>query len=144
MPRNLAVYAAAILTSRGAAALRLWWERDISPLESKVFSHHMTIKFRPSDEELYELMERLGGVGETVQLRVIGYVEDIELGVQAVVVEGVYSTNDIPHITVATDGAKPFLSNKALSRGWERVVGGPVIEARLGYFDGRTDRYDLP
>ena len=143
MPKSLAVYAGAFLTSRGKTALRLWWQANVSPLESKSFGHHMTIKFKPSDEELYELMERLGGVGETVQLRIVGYAEDADLGVQAVVVEGVYSTNDIPHVTVATDGAKPFLSNKLLKRGYTDVRGA-ALEARLGYFDGRTDRFELP
>jgi len=143
MARSIAVYAGAFLTSRGATALRLWWERYVSPPERNSYAHHMTIKFKPKDKELYELMERLGGVGEIVHLRVVGYSEDAGLGVQAVVVSGVYSTNDIPHITVATDGAKPFLSNKLLKSGYTEVR-GPVLEARLGYFDGREDRFDLP
>ena len=49
-----AVYTGVILDDPGK--LLSWWRRTVgSPLHSKVLAHHMTIKFRPSDDEVAAL-----------------------------------------------------------------------------------------
>lgn len=136
MPKRIAIYSAAFLDDREAGLLLAWWEQNVSPLLEDTFAHHMTIKFKPSNDEVGVLP-----IGATVDLKVAGYVDTPE--VQAVVVRGLNSTNDVPHITVATDGGKPFRSNKALAEGYTRTH-GPVLRARVGYWTNSGAQYDLP
>ena len=122
-----------------------WWENNVgTPLHPKVFSHHMTIKFKPGPDEITRLP-----MGSPVKLKIIGWSED-DKG-QAVVVEpqGVRSTKSVPHVTVATNGAPPSYSNELLERGWNPARGS--LSGRVGYkgtkgsevFDLSGTVYDL-
>lgn len=114
---NLPVFVAVVLDDRSHKALLAWWERATgTKLLSKIYAHHMTIKFKPNQSDMDKLTE-----GEKVTLQVIGWAEDGK--VQAVAVKGFKSSNKIPHITVATDGTPPFKSNALLADGFTRVRG---------------------
>jgi hypothetical protein len=111
-----------------------WWEREVGELLQKKISHHMTIKFKPSPEDLSELT-----LGQEVGLRVVGWVDDGTIQAVAVEPEGVVSHNRIPHVTVATDGVtSPVKSNTLLEEGFTRIQ-GPTLKGRIGVFDGKQD-----
>lgn len=106
---------------------------------SKVFSHHMTVRFGTNDPT--DLPMRFGAddVGKTFRLRVIGFgrsaqVEAVAVGLlvdDEVVTDGI-TANKVPHITVTTDGvAKPFASNALLERGYDEVADGLELECTL-------------
>ena len=79
----------------------------IIPKEWEKIAHHMTICLGQLPEDLKK------NIGDKVQLSVNGIgMSDKALAIR---VEGFYSKNKIPHITVAIDrknGAKPVDSNK--------------------------------
>ena len=108
-----------------------WWSTNIGPLLDKKFAHHMTIQFKPKSLDGYE-------VGSSVSLRVVGFAQNEH--VQAVVVEavGATSSNAVPHITVATDGSPPVLSNDLLQQGYVSVR-GPYLSARVGFNQAGKD-----
>ena len=124
----------AVILDDGSELLR-WWTSEIGPTLPKQFAHHMTIKFKPSPEDL-EGIE----LGAPASLKVVGWADNGS--VQAVVVSpvGATSTRAIPHITVATDGvAKPADSNALLQQGYVPVAGGPVLKGRVGAVVGGKD-----
>jgi hypothetical protein len=116
-------------------ALLRWWEAEVGELLPKHIAHHMTIRFRPTEAELAELV-----LGQATALRVVGFAHDA--GIQAVVVELAgdrRSANAVPHVTLATDGVTPPVrANDLLSAGFT-PVDGPVLTGRVGIFDGKTD-----
>ena len=160
--KKKALYLGAFLTPIGKETLKRWWLRVVKkPLHQNEYMHHMTIKFKPTPEEVLALP-----VGNTVTLRIVGYAAD-DKG-QAVLVSGVESSNSLPHITVSTANmpvpveeeeqmldepktkkVSPVYSNELLSRGITEVAtteGQPeteVLEARIGFFNGKEPRYDF-
>tara|TARA_Y100000310_G_C20463316_1_gene706392 strand:+ start:402 stop:926 length:525 start_codon:yes stop_codon:yes gene_type:complete len=135
--KKKALYVGVFLTPTGAQMLDNWWGTVVQKeFLAKHFSHHMTIKFKPSPEEVVSLP-----IGEDVTLKIIGYGED-DKG-QAVMVSGVRSSNDIPHITVSTaEGVSPVYSNELLGMGITEVD-GPELDARIGFHNGKEVRYDF-
>jgi len=116
-----------------------WWESHVGGLLPKRVSHHMTIQFGPSVDDVAELP-----LGEPVTLEVVGYAGDVEI--QAVVVRphGVSSKNRIPHVTVATDGVTPAVkANELLARGPVTPVNGPILTGRVGFFAAGREWYEL-
>jgi hypothetical protein len=108
-------------------ALVEWWKKHTdAPILAKVHAHHMTIKFKPTAEEI-----EATPVGKKVHMRVIGWAAD-EKG-QAVLVEphGVASANPHPHVTVAVaEGSNPKYSNDLLAKGANRVS-GPTLSGTV-------------
>ena len=98
----------------------------------------MTIKFKPSPEEVLSLP-----IGDTVDLKVVGWAADDQA--QAIVVSpsGVRSANKHPHVTVATDGTSPAYSNDLINNGPVTKVSGPTLKGRVGIFTGKDVQYDL-
>ncbi len=121
---NLPIFVAVVLNELAHQRLLSWWEQERGPVLSKTFAHHMTVKFKPTAEEVADF----ANMGGPVALQVIGWAASNS--VQAVVVKGHSSANEIAHITVATDGTPPFKSNELLSRGYTRVR-GPVLAGTL-------------
>jgi hypothetical protein len=129
-------YAGAMLDTPNI--LLRWWEAEIGELLPLHFAHHMTIKFRPSFDEIAALP-----LNEPVTLKVVGYANSSEI--QAVVVRphGVATVNHIPHVTIATDGiTPPVKSNDLLAEGWT-PVNGPILHGRVGFFSGSREWFDL-
>ena len=138
--KKKALYTAAFLTPASAEELANWWASTVKDdLLDKRFMHHMTIKFRPDAEEVIALPID----GSEVELQVVGYASD-DKG-QAVLVSGVESSNDNPHITVSTaEGVSPVYSNELLSSGLvEEVATGPVLKVKIGFWNGKEARYDF-
>lgn len=88
-------------------------------------AHHMTIKFKPNDDEVAATP-----LGKTVSLRVAGWGQNDKI--QAVYVfASVASSNPIAHVTVAVDkeaGGRPKDSNEMLINNIN-AVDGPKLEA---------------
>jgi len=121
-------YTGVFLDDSSKRALLAWFEKETGqPILKKVFAHHMTIKFKPSDEEVEQLP-----IGEPATLRVIGWAAD-EQGQAVLVQPSVPSSNKHPHITVATDGTSPVYSNKLLAKGFTKV-NGPTLKGTVGAF----------
>jgi hypothetical protein len=128
------VYAGAFLPEESRAALLSAFPAK----HPKALAHHMTIAFKPTEDEVSGLP-----LGQLIKLRVVGYAED-EFG-QAVAVDpmGVLSKNAVPHITISVDKKSPVYSNELLARGYESVIPFEIY-ARVGLFmdDGQI-RYEI-
>jgi len=123
------VYSAIFLDDQSHRELLTWWEKATgTPLLGKVFGHHMTIKFKPTPEEVEKLP-----MGEKVKLKVIGWAADEKA--QAVLVDPeVPSTKAKAHITVSTDpGVSPAYSDTLLKTPITHVT-GPTLEGVVGTF----------
>jgi hypothetical protein len=114
----------------------------VENLRGTLHAHHITLKFRPTDEEVLELGGIYGDrlregacvLGSRVEVTLCGMVD--RDGVQALraIPGGWESSNKVPHLTVATDpGVKPFHSNAALEQGVEPIQ-HIHVEGRLGVF----------
>lgn len=112
-----------------------WWEQNVGPLHGKKFAHHMTIQFKPESLDEYE-------VGSHVSLRVVGYAQNEQVQAVAVEAVGATSSNAVPHITVATDGSPPVLSNDLLAGGYTPVR-GPYLSARVGFNAAGKDFFNV-
>lgn len=107
-----------------------------TPKHNKVFGHHSTIAFKPSDLDGVD-------VGSEASIKVIGRVSD-EKG-DALLVESPKSNNKYPHITLScAQKVSPFYSNemieKAVLDGTVEYFSEPIsIDVTEGYFDGKKD-----
>lgn len=135
--KRKAIYSAVFLTPESQEALLNWWPYD---LLSKKFAHHMTIKFKPSPEDILSLP-----LGKEVELKIIGLAVD-EKGQAVAVDSDLPVDNAIPHITISTDGTSPVYSNELLASEMVYVdpeTQPPVLSGIVGFFDGKNVRYDL-
>ena len=139
------VFVAAVLDDVAKQDLYNYWMAQTGaprPLPVPKMSH-MTIKFRPSAEEVASMP-----IGQPVKLRVVGWAAN-DL-IQAVAVEpvGVGSANAAPHVTFALADASvaPKLSNDlfagAATSGQKAL--GPVLTATLGWSDGGGYHFSVP
>ena len=107
-----------------------WWDEHVKvPLHAKTFAHHMTIKFRPTAEEIEALP-----LGEQATLHVVGWAADDKGQAVLVAPQGIESVKQHPHITMAcAPGTSPVYSNDLLAHGVTHVSGPTLtgtIEAR--------------
>ena len=115
---------------------------------SRVPKHsHMTIKFKPSHEEVLALPI---GESEEKVVTVVGYAYN-EMGqaVQVRVSDESFARQDggVAHITISASEDAPMgfaYSNQLLSEGIKEVKSGPELKVRIGLFmsDGKI-KYDL-
>lgn len=133
------LYTAAFLTNEGQNDLKDWWESNIrADLLPKRFMHHMTIKFKPSTEEVMSIP-----IGQDVELTVVGFGKD-DQGQAVAVATDLPVLMDIPHITMSTaEGVSPIYSNELLSKNMKEI-NGPTLKARIGYSNGKEVVYDFP
>ena len=132
-----AIYSAAFLDEGSREDLYNWWKMHVKEeLLARVPKHsHMTIKFKPSKEEVLSLPI---GESDDKYVRIIGFASD-ENG-QAVMVEPSdksFSRQDegIAHITISTAEDVGFVySNELLQRGVEQVRSGPELRVKVGLF----------
>jgi hypothetical protein len=139
------VFVAAVLDDVSKQALYNYWVSQPgapAPLPVPKMSH-MTIKFRPSIEEVGAMQ-----IGKPVQLQVTGWAADDKIQAVAVEPVGVGSANAVPHVTFALADASvpPKLSNELFSStsAVGRMAPGPTITARLGWSDGGTYHFNQP
>ncbi|MBX4198447.1 hypothetical protein KW782_03885 [Candidatus Parcubacteria bacterium] len=102
----------------------------IQPRHKNIFAHHLTIKFRPTEEDMKHVE-----IGKTISLKVVGVVEDDKA--QALVTETDISGNEHPHITLSTaEGVEPVYSNELLKTTKAQSIEPFTITATAGFFDG--------
>lgn len=135
--KRKAIYSAVFLTPDAKETLASWWTATRGELLPKQFMHHMTIKFKPSPEEVLSLP-----LGKDVQLKITGVGSD-EKGQAVAVHSDLPVDNPIPHITIATDGTSPVYSNELLSANLQPVEESPVLSGVVGFFDGKGMRTDF-
>jgi hypothetical protein len=125
------LYTAVTLDHASRRALLQWWTSNVGPLLDRVVAHHMTLKFKPSPDEVARTP-----LGDKASLQVVGFAQDDK--VQAVLVKpSVPSSNALPHVTVSVGpGGRPVMSNDLLARGYERVSGPRLT----GVVEGVTPR----
>jgi hypothetical protein len=126
LSESLPLFVAVVLDDPAHKSLLSWWEQELGPVLSKTFAHHMTVKFKPTAEEVADF----AFLGKPVTLQVVGWAANEH--VQAVVVEGHGSANEVSHVTVATDGTPPFKSNELLDQGFTRTRGPALAGTLLG------------
>jgi len=103
------------------------------PKHPNVYAEHMTIVFRPSEDQEQGLVPLCGS---NIELAVIGYAED-DKG-QAVVVSGQERLGGgMPHITIScADGTKPFYSNTLLGSGYDTTP-NVTLQGVVARFTGK-------
>lgn len=123
-------YVALFLDRESRLKLLRWWEGTIKvPLLGKVYADHVTLIYDPTSAELASL--QLGVIKVVV---VIGWSANERC--QAVVVQGIESKNDCPHVTIATNPeTETVYSNQLLAKSRTRVA-GPMLR---GTVDIRRD-----
>lgn len=139
------VFLAAVLTPEAKKQLYRWWSTQPMAPEPLAInkSSHMTIKFRPSLEEV-----ALTPIGQEVILQVTGWAADGKIQAVAVEPQGVGSANAVPHVTfsIKDPSVAPKLSNDLfVTAGVRRQqVKGPALKARIGWSDGAEYHFELP
>jgi hypothetical protein len=124
------LYVALILDEASRQAAQDWFVEEAGvALLPTVITHHVTLQFKPSEEQLAQL-----AVGSRAAVRAVGWAADASA--QAVVVSGVEAYSGIPHVTVATaTGVPPAYSKTLLQAGFTRAAGPKLtgtIEAVTG------------
>lgn len=106
---SLPVYIGVFLTPSSRAQLL----RDFPPVYDNVFADHVTLIFKPKEDDLADY-----DLGSIVRLKVVGYAQD-QKGTAVLVdlpSEIRTSPGQKPHITISTaQGIKPFYSNKLIA-----------------------------
>jgi hypothetical protein len=105
-------------------AILLWEESRkqlleiCKPQHPNVYAEHMTIVFKPTQEQDEMLMKQIGTLRTLI---VTGF--GLDNKGDAVVVTGERRLDGgIPHITIScADGTKPFYSNELLDGGWNFI-----------------------
>lgn len=138
-------YIGIILDENSQDSLQQWAKNTFGGVLSKVFSHHVTLMFKPTIEDIESLADS-GIIGQPISLPVVGYAGSEE--VQAVVVDVSKSplrpVNDIPHITVATSGVAPKESNILLEKGYQTENFPPlVLNGKLGFVGRGKELFEV-
>lgn len=139
------VFVAAVLPDEAKQVLYNYWiSQPGAPAALPVLKmSHMTIKFRPSPEEVAAMP-----IGQPVQLRVVGWAANNQIQAVAVQPIGVGSANATPHVTFALADASvaPKLSNDlfAGTATSGSATPGPVLNAVLGWSDGGKYHFSVP
>ena len=141
--KRKAIYTGLFLSSSDMSALKKWWQKTVGTgTLPRRYMHHITLAFKPSVDDVLSLAPY---IGQTIPVKIIGWAEDEHA--QAVTIScqaDICSANKHPHITVATDpSTKPAYSNTLLNKGPIHKVSGPTLKLRVGFFNGKEDRFDL-
>lgn len=145
-----ALYSAAFLEEGSREDLYNWWKMHVKeqPLDKVPEHSHMTIKFKPSPEDILALPI---GESEKRTVTVVGYAHN-ELGqaVQVRVSDDAFARQDegIAHITISASNDAPrgfAYSNQLLEEGhnFQEVKSGPELSVRVGMFmQNQEIKYD--
>ena len=146
-----ALYSAAFLEEGSREDLYNWWKMHVKeqPLDKVPAHSHMTIKFKPSPEDILALPI---GESEKRTVTVVGYAHN-ELGqaVQVRVSDDAFARQDegIAHITISVSNDAPrgfAYSNQLLEEGhnFQEVKSGPELSVRVGMFmQNQEIKYDI-
>lgn len=128
---SLPIYIGAFLTAESKALLLAQYP----PKHPNVYADHLTIIFRPSEEET-----ALCNSGILVYLKVVGHMYDVRG--QAVLIQSLFACkNDNPHVTISTEiHTNPVYSNQ-LIRSPSSILetfSGPILSAILDTYPRRS------
>ena len=109
-------------------------------LHERVLAHHMTLKFKPNESDIKDLP-----FGQVYSFRALAVAaNDKAQAVFCTVPGGLICSNTYPHITVSVANmVSPAYSNSLLDQGTIKLDNQITLSARLGYFDGKGDRFTL-
>jgi hypothetical protein len=130
-------YFALVLAPESAAILRARFATLPCPL-----AHHCTVRYGTQDPTRLPDPFAPSDVGRDFTLQVVGRATRADGGVEAVVVALVlpdgrkltqgFTGNNVPHVTVATDGVtEPVEANALLEAGYTPIEDGPLLFATL-------------
>ena len=114
----------------------------------ELHAHHMTIWFYKDGDPPFELADL--PLGKTIPLKIVGYVEDEQA--QVVIVQPPSKFRPMSgrtaHITISTEkGVLPAYANALIEKArdaGEARKGFPSLGGKMGWWDGRRERYDVP
>tara|TARA_Y100000310_G_C20533494_1_gene739688 strand:- start:69 stop:527 length:459 start_codon:yes stop_codon:yes gene_type:complete len=147
MKKRKAVFTELVITEAGASAIQDAVRNATGgALLPRLWCHHLTLVYKPQPDQVTALP-----IGETVTLTVTGFsADDRAQAVLCVVPDGLVCSNTNPHITVATGVNEtgkhfsPVVSNDVLAEVGVTMFENPLtIETRVGFFNGREDRFDF-
>ena len=146
--RPKAIYAAAFLDESSREDLYNWWKMHVKEdMLDRVPKHsHMTIKFKPSQEEIISIPI---GESDAKTVKVVGFASD-DLGQAVLVKPSDDSFGRIDggraHITISASEDAPMgfaYSNTLLEEGFEEVS-GPELNVKVGLFMSNGEiEYDI-
>lgn len=109
-----------------------WWKSNINyTFLNKIFAHHMTVKFKPSIEDviLYNTM-----LGRKITMKIVGFNANDKGQAVLVKPQGLTSSNIHPHITIScAENITPVYSNELLAL-QIIPVDGPLLTGILDAF----------
>ena len=144
MTERKAVFTELVLSEVSSKDIKNLMEELAGGLLPNIKANHITLKYRPSPEEVKSLHmgEKLFGV-------ITGFVADHRVQAFVCDIGGKFECNNKhPHITVATgmDGDRaisPRVSNDVLDEGITPIPKKFLFEARVGFSDGKEDHFTL-
>ena len=115
-------------------------------------SHHMTLEFfdknakkalKSAGEPQANILKPYAGlIGNSYVVDVVGIACD-DKACAVLIKSELPCTNKFPHITVAVNGVPPKYSNELLEGG-EIIPCRGKFRVKVGFHDGRGDRFELP
>jgi len=111
-------------------ALVQWWRDNVGPTLENTYAHHMTIHFKPTEDQVESILDKMG---EPDSMKIIGIACDDKA--QAVIIQtDTPSNNEHKHITISTaKGIKPFYCNQLAAEA-TAPLDGPEIQGTIGAF----------
>ena len=113
-----------------------WWGDEVGPLLTNLYCHHCTIAHDPDGLDL-----RSHTLGEYVDLQIVGFAQSKDI--QTVLVEGVDSDNEYPHVTVAARNDVSPSESKDLLRSDIQEIDGPSLQCRVGYVAASQPHFSI-
>ena len=145
MKKTKAVFTELVLTEDSSKEMVERMQEYAGKLLPNIKAHHITLKFRPSPEEVKSLR-----MGRTISCVVTGFVSSHRVqAFTCYIGPELKCDNSWPHVTVATgmDGDKavsPRVSNDVLlNEGITPIPSKFTIQARIGFSDGKEDHFGL-
>ena len=134
------IYAGIFLNKESTAYLTGYVNGLVGHLYDNLLCHHLTLRFKP-DEQFLRQIEKV--MGATVEMTICSIGDNTRIQAVGIEKEGMvmFSSNDIPHITVShKDGTKPVESNELTFRPTRSEH--PLI-GHIAVMTNRGIRYDL-
>jgi len=112
--------------------------KQFPPSFQNIFTDHLTIKYKPSQEEMSDL-----ALGEKVLLTAVALAKDEKA--EALLIQTDISANSHPHITISTaPGIEPSYSNQLLEKANFKEIPPFDINARIGLSAGKKIFFEEP
>ena len=132
--RKKIVYAGIFLDPTTKANLMRWWDQqaETEELFDKKLIHHITLAFKPTQEEVEALP-----LGKPIKMRIVGYGQDDKAQAIFVEIDGLRSKNKKPHVTMAISSTGAAKNSNDLD---VIPLSGVAFEGVVGYF-GKGKEY---